>query len=69
MTDERHEQQPGLQQAAHDVAASKRQAEKDLQRAREHAREHLTLARKLRELRESNHFAELLEAALRGNRG
>ncbi|WP_068922210.1 DUF7620 family protein [Planobispora rosea] len=67
MTDERRDQD--IDEAARQAEASRRRAEADLAHARERARRSLTLAQRLRRLREANHFGELLADAFRGNRG
>lgn len=68
MSDER-EHRPDLDEAARLVEESRRQAEQDLSRALERARRRLTLADRLRRLREENGFARLFEEAFGGGRG
>ncbi|GIH91927.1 hypothetical protein ACFFMN_34030 [Planobispora siamensis] len=58
-----------IEQAEQEAEASRRRAEADLAHARERALRSLTLAERLRRLREANHFGELLSEAFRGRRG
>ncbi|WP_435832454.1 DUF7620 family protein [Nonomuraea rubra] len=58
-----------IDQAAEDVADSHRRAERELAAARESAKRTLSLARRLRRLREANGFAELMDDAFGGRHG
>ncbi|MGV9535021.1 DUF7620 family protein [Streptosporangium sandarakinum] len=69
MTQDERPERPDLRQAAEEVEVSRRRAEAERARAREWARSTMTLAERLRRLREANHFGELLAEALRGRRG
>lgn len=62
MSDER-ENLPDLDEAARQVQESRRQAEQDMTRAQEQARRRLTLADRLRRLREDNGFQQMFEEA------
>jgi hypothetical protein len=64
----RNDGQPDIDQATEDAEESRRRAEAELARARESARHSLSIAARLRRLREANHFGELLMDALRGSR-
>lgn len=68
MSDER-EHLPDLDEARDLVEASQRQAEQDMSRAKESARRKLTLAQRLRRLREENGFDRLFEQAFGGGSG
>jgi len=58
-----------IEQAAEEVASSRRHAEQELRQARESAKRSLSLARRLRRLREANGFAELMDDAFGGRDG
>jgi hypothetical protein len=57
---------PDLEDARQAVEQSRRRAEQELQLARVRARRSLTLAERLRRLREENGFQELFEEAFGG---
>lgn len=59
----RDDDMPGIDEARQAAEQSRQQAEHDLQRARERARKSLTLAERLRRLREDNGFDRLFEEA------
>ena len=65
----RDDSRPDLAEATEDAEESRRRAQEELAHAKERARRTLTLAQRLRRLREDNHFGELLADAFRGNRG
>ncbi|MGW0805939.1 DUF7620 family protein [Nonomuraea sp. NPDC002799] len=55
-----------IDEARQAAEASQRQAEEDMRRAREQAHKSLTLAGRLRRLREANGFSSLLDDAFGG---
>lgn len=57
---------PDIDEAKQAAEESQRRAEADMQRAREQVRKSLTLADRLRRLREANGFTALLEDAFGG---
>jgi len=63
MTTPRDDQPPQLDEARQAAEASRQRAEQDLTRARERARGWLSLAERLKRLREENGFAALFEQA------
>lgn len=67
MSDER-EHRPDLDEAALLAEASRRQAQHDLAQAKARAHRRLTLAERLRRLREANGFSSLLDDAFGGGR-
>lgn len=65
----RPEDRPDLDQAAEAAEESMRRAEQEQVRARESARRTLSLAQRLRRLREENGFQQLMEEAFGGQHG
>ncbi|WP_449343633.1 DUF7620 family protein [Streptosporangium jomthongense] len=63
------EQKLTLDEAARLAEESRRRAEAEREQARERARWALSLARRLRKLREDNGFGPLMEDAFGGGRG
>lgn len=57
---------PDLERAAREAEASRRRTERDAAESRERSGFLLSLRRTLRELREENGFAQLLDDAMRG---
>ncbi|MET8866544.1 hypothetical protein ABZW11_26700 [Nonomuraea sp. NPDC004580] len=69
MTPHEDEHRPELDDARQAVEESRRRAEQDMNRARERARGWLSLAERLKRLREENGFQQLFEEAFGGGRG
>lgn len=65
----RRDDRPDLEQAVQAAEESKQRAEQELKRARESAGRTMSLARRLRQLREENGFREIFLDALRGSGG
>lgn len=65
----RRDERPDIDQAAQDAQESKRRADHELRQARETSGVWLSVARKLRQLREENGFGELWDDAVRGSGG
>ncbi|MFN2636923.1 MAG: hypothetical protein ABR585_07855 [Gemmatimonadaceae bacterium] len=63
------ESRPDIDEAARMAEESKRRADADHARARESARWSLSLARRLRRLREENGFGQLMDDAFGGGHG
>jgi uncharacterized membrane protein len=66
MTERDDERMPDISEARQAAQESRQRAEEDLQRAMERARKTLTLAQRLRRLREANGFRALLDDAFGG---
>ncbi|MGI5274904.1 DUF7620 family protein [Nonomuraea sp. CA-218870] len=69
MTDHDDERVPDIDEARQAADESRQRAEDDLRRAREQARHTLSVAARLRRLREANGFSELFDEAFGGRRG
>ncbi|MEV4173971.1 hypothetical protein [Nonomuraea sp. NPDC049709] len=69
MTPHEGERRPDIDDAREAVAESRRRAEQDMSQARERARRWVSLAERLRHLREENGFAALFDEAFGGGRG
>jgi hypothetical protein len=68
MTDHDEERLPDIDEARQAADESMRRAEDELRQAREQARHTLSIAARLRRLREANGFSELFDDAFGGRR-
>jgi len=68
MTDHDEERLPDIDEARQAADESMRRAEDELRQAREQARHTLSIAARLRRLREANGFRELFDDAFGGRR-